>query len=133
MPQKTPISRPLGKDAAKPKGKPRGRNGGRKPSVATARSKRIAEEIAAGTRYLLEDGDPLPADATPLDIMLGAMRKAYRDKGFDAAFPYAEKTAPYIHARIAQMTLKGDTTAPLRLLFAWAGEEAPAEADTDGI
>lgn len=118
------------KDVTKPKGKPRGRNGGRKPSVAKRASQKIAEEILAAQRYVLQDGDPLPDTATPLDIMMCAMRKAYRDGGPMMAFPYAEKTAPYLHARIAQMELKNPKGESFKLVFAWAGEPAP---DTDGI
>lgn len=124
--------KPLGKasEVKKPVGKPRGRNGGRKPSPATRRSKEIADKIAEGKRYILEGGEELPADATPLDVMLAAMRVAYNRAGPEAAAVYAKDAAPYIHARIAQMELKNPKGEALRLLFTWAGEPAP---DTDGI
>lgn len=120
--------KPLGtsSELQKPKGKPRGRNGGRKPAAARTASTKIAEEILKAERYILQDGDPLPDTATPLDIMMCAMRKAYREGGPIAAFPYAEKTAPYLHARIAQMELKNPKGEVFRLVFEWAG-------DTNGI
>jgi hypothetical protein len=124
--------KPLGTPAEvkKPVGKPRGRNGGRPPSAATRRSKEIADKIAEGQRYILEGGEELPKDATPLDVMLAAMRCAYNRAGPEAAAVYAKDAAPYLHARIAQMILKGDPVAPVQLMFTWAGEEKP---DTDGI
>jgi hypothetical protein len=97
---------------------------GRPPAAATRRSKQVADEIAEGKRFIEEhDGVPLPADATPLDVMLLAMRRAYVLGGSLMAAPYAEKAAPYIHARIAQMELKNpDDGKPFRLLFQWAGD-----------
>lgn len=128
MPTKDRKRKALGaaKVANKPVGKPRGRNGGRKPAAARTASVKIAEEILEGKRYVLQAGDPLPDTATPLDIMLCAMRTAYREEGPRAATYYAEKAAPYLHARIAQMELKNPKGEVFRLEFAWAG-------DTDGI
>lgn len=93
-------------------------------SAAKKRSAEVANQIAEGKRRFEEhDGTPLPDDATPLDVMLMAMRKAYLIGGSIAAVPYAEKAAPYIHARIAQMELKNpDDGKPFRLLFQWAGD-----------
>jgi hypothetical protein len=129
MPQKR-NPKPLGaaKDAKKPltgRGGA-GRGQGRKKSAARTASNRIAEEILKAERYVLQEGDPLPESATPLDIMMCAMRTAYRKGGPEAAFPYAEKTAPYLHARIAQMELKNPKGETLKLAFSWLG-------DTDGI
>lgn len=105
-----------------------GRNGGRKPAAATKRSKEIANLIAEGKRYILQGGEPLPDDATPLDVMLAAMRSAYNRAGPEAAAIFAKEAAPYIHARIAQMELKNPKGETFRLEFSWAGE-----GDTDGI
>lgn len=110
------------KNAAAPKGKPRGRNGGRKPDAATQRSKEIANLIAEGKRYILDGGQPLPKDATPLDVMLAAMRSAYDRAGPEAAAVFAKEAAPYLHAKIAQMELRGNKDAPMRLVFAWTNE-----------
>lgn len=119
--------KPLGKDAAtRPVGKPRGRNGGRKPDAATARSKEVANLIAEGKRYILDGGQPLPKDATPLDVMLAAMRAAYDRAGPEVASQFAAMAAPYLHAKIAQMELRGNRDQPVQITFAWAG-------DTNGI
>ena len=93
-------------------------------SAAKKRSIQVANEIAEGKRQFEEhDGSELPADATPLDVMLMAMRKAYRIGGSIAATPYAEKCAPYIHARIAQVELKNaDDNKPFTLAFRWASD-----------
>lgn len=102
-------------------GAPKGSNS----APATRRSKKIANEIAEGKRFVEEghDGSALPADATPLDVMMMAMRKAYIQGGSIAAFPYAEKCAPYIHARIAQIELKNpDDGKPFTISFKWQGE-----------
>lgn len=117
---KTPI---------KPVGKPRGRNGGRKKSPVRQASLEVAEEILRAERYVLQEGDPLPDTATPLDIMLCAMRTAYRTGGPSASFPYAEKTAPYLHARIAQMELRNPKGEVFKCLFQWADEPS----DTNGV
>lgn len=96
---------------------------GRPTSAARKRSLEVANQIAEGKRLLEEhDGTELPPDATPLDVMLMAMRKAYRIGGSIAATPYAEKCAPYIHARIAQMELKSPDDKPFTLAFKWVGE-----------
>jgi hypothetical protein len=100
---------------------------GRPSSAAKQRSLEVANQIAEGKRRFEEhDGSPLPDDATPLDVILMAMRKAYSIGGSIAAVPYAEMAAPYIHARIAQVQLKNpDDGKPLRLAFCWANEEPP--------
>ena len=125
--------KPLGKDAAKKPAAPGHggpRSGAGRPkdtgTPAARRSKKIASEIAEGKRFVEEghDGSALPADATPLDVMMMAMRKAYVQGGSIAAFPYAEKCAPYIHARIAQIELKNpDDGKPFTIAFKWQGEE----------
>ena len=122
--------KPLGKEAAKKPAAP-GHGGvragqGRPAGAAAGRSKKIANEIAEGKRFVEEghDGSALPADATPLDVMMMAMRKAYTQGGSIAAFPYAEKCAPYIHARIAQIELKNpDDGKPFTIAFKWQGED----------
>jgi hypothetical protein len=96
---------------------------GRPSSAAKKRSLEVANAIAEGKRMLEEhDGSDLPADATPLDVMMMAMRKAYKLGGSIAATPYAEKCAPYIHARIAQMELKTSDDKPFTLAFKWSGD-----------
>jgi hypothetical protein len=48
----------------------------------------------------------LPKHATPLDVLVEAMRRAYRLGGPIAASVYAEKAAPYLHAKISAIELK---------------------------
>lgn len=93
-------------------------------SAAKKRSIEVANQIAEGKRKFEEhDGSELPADATPLDVMLMAMRKAYKLGGSIAATPYAEKCAPYIHARIAQVELKNPSDGkPFTIAFKWQEE-----------
>jgi hypothetical protein len=106
------------------------REGAGRPSGAdapvTKRSKKVANEIAEGKRLIEEhDGTDLPPEATPLDVMLMAMRKAYKTGGSLAAFPYAEKCAPYLHARIANIELSTGKKGPMVLEFRWANEPKP--------
>jgi len=65
----------------------------------------------------------LHPDATPLDVMILAMRLAYKKGGAISAQPYARDAAPYIHARIAQMELKNPKGEVFALAFRWANEE----------
>lgn len=93
-------------------------------STASKRSRQVANEIAEGRRFVEEvSGADLPKDATPLDVMLMAMRASYKLGGSIAAAPFAEKCAPYIHARISQMELKNSDDKPFVLQFTWADEE----------
>lgn len=70
-------------------------------------SKLIAGQIIRGERELPEElYDELPADATPLDILVMAMRRAYLIGGSLMAAPYAEKAAPYVHGKISSIELK---------------------------
>jgi hypothetical protein len=66
-----------------------------------------------GGKGALDDPDmpELPCNATPLDVMIEAMRRAYQLGGPIAAFPFAEKAAPYLHAKISSIELK--TPSPL--------------------
>lgn len=65
-----------------------------------------ANRLLNGHSILSEDDLKLPDHATPLDVMMQAMRKAYQTGGAMAAFPFARECAPYMHARISSMTLK---------------------------
>lgn len=114
---------PLGiKKAARPgHGGPRS-GAGRPPVKTTQRSKKVANEIAEGTRDLTEPEGELPPGATPLDVMMMAMRKAFKVGGSLAAAPYAEKCAPYIHARLANIQQTGKDNGPIVLQFTWASD-----------
>lgn len=95
---------------------------GRPPAKATTRSKKVADDIASGKRLIKEVEGVLPDDATPLDVMMMAMRAAYKIGGSLAAAPYAEKCAPYIHARLANIQQTGKDNGPILVTFSWASE-----------
>lgn len=54
--------------------------------------------------------------------MMMAMRAAYKVGGSLAAAPYAEKCAPYIHARLANIQQTGKDNGPILVTFSWASE-----------
>lgn len=78
------------------------RNGaGRKKGSVSKRSREIADKAA-------QEG------ITPLEVMLEAMKKAYKSKGGAiAAFQYAKETAPYMHPRISSVELTGRDGDPI--------------------
>jgi hypothetical protein len=122
--------KPLGKDATKKPARPghggpragAGRPKGSGVSPAVTRSTKVAARIHEGILAVEEEYGELPPEATPLDVMVMAMRVAYKKGGALAAAPYAEKAAPYMHARIAQMELKSSDDKPFTLAFKWVGE-----------
>jgi hypothetical protein len=120
---------PLGKEATKKPARPGHggkREGAGRPkntgAPATRRSKAAADRISEGILAVEEEYGELPPEATPLDVMVMAMRVAYRKGGAIAAQPYARDAAPYLHARIAQMELKSSDDKPFTLAFKWVGE-----------
>lgn len=105
----------------------------RKSKTKTGKAKsvsiKVANDIAAGKRYLASDGPadprtgrraPLPRDATPLDVLLLAMRTAYEFHGSMRAADYAVMAAPYLHAKISAIELKGKDDGPVNFIFGWA-------------
>ena len=40
---------------------------------------------------------------TPLEVMIQAMREVYESQGAPAAVPFAEKCAPYMHPKLANV------------------------------
>jgi len=75
--------------------------------AATRRSQKIADQYAAGDRKPPpEEAPELPDDATPLDVMVMAMRRAFMIGGSIHAAQYAEKAAPYMHGKISTVELK---------------------------
>lgn len=83
---------------------------GRPVGTTKKRSREIADGILSGNRKVANRVyEKLPDDATPLDVMIMAMREAYEVGGSLMAFPYAEKAAPYLHARITSITLQNPT------------------------
>lgn len=129
------------KAPAKARANPPGKNGGvrpgagRKPTARAAVKKnsrviaqRVLEQGPISGNWPPEDGSSpiLPTTATPLDVMIEAMRRAYSLGGPIAAFPYAEKAAPYLHARIATIELKNpDDGKPFTIAFQWQGTPEP--------
>ncbi len=43
----------------------------------------------------------------PLDVMMEAMRDAYKAGGAVAAFPFAKDAAPYLHAKLSSIEASG--------------------------
>jgi len=90
-----------------------GRGQGRKPGSKTQKTQEAARKLIAEQGRWTQ-GLELPPGTTPLEVMVEAMRVAYRVSGPLGAFSYAEKAAPYIHAKIGSLELKngGDPTKP---------------------
>jgi hypothetical protein len=92
--------------------------GGRKKGVV---NKLDAEKRASIKRYV---GKQRKQGSLPLDVMMKAMRyfEGQADKASDGtpdkerlttlAAGIAKDAAPYLHARLAQTTLRGDESAP---------------------
>jgi len=70
-------------------------NSGRKPGALNEKNRLIAEKA-------------LQTGITPLEVMIEAMRKVYSELGAVEATPYAEKAAPFCHARISSVAVSGD-------------------------
>lgn len=107
--------------AKKPATKPRSAALPRNASVAELeaagaakrRSKAIADAYAAGTRIPPEEESfELPQNATPLDVLVMSMRRAFMVGGSMLAAQYAEKAAPYMHGKISTIELKNVARNP---------------------
>lgn len=48
----------------------------------------------------------------PLEVMLTAMRQAWNEQDRDKAVSYAEKAAPYLHAKLAAVEHSSDPDRP---------------------
>lgn len=104
---------------------------GRPSTRAKQAASGLVADVIAGKRVIKEAGDELPDHATPLDIMLMAMRSAYKVGGSLMAFPYAEKAAPYLHARIAQVQIKPPDDSKGALVFGWLSDLPPIPRPQD--
>lgn len=98
-----------------------GRGQGRKVGSKTMATRSAAQKLVAEQNR--NGGLELPKGTTPLEVMVEAMRVAYRVSGPLGAFPFAEKAAPYIHAKIGSLELKnptdptgGDKVTPFKFL-----------------
>jgi len=118
--------------AGKGQGRPAGSKN--KPKTeATILNMSIREDILRGQRVIKEAGDELPENATPLDVMIMAMRSAYKLGGSLMAFPYAEKAAPYLHARIAQIQLADPNKDTGEVKFGWLTDDDPKKKVIDAV
>lgn len=72
-------------------------------SAAVSKS---AQRIHDGEVYGALANGELDPKATPLDVMIEAMRQAYKLGGALMAAPFAEKAAPYVHGKINNIDLK---------------------------
>lgn len=71
----------------------------------------------------------LESGCSPLDVMLEAMREAYKEGGAKAAMPYAKEAAPYLHAKLSSVDAKVDG-----VIGQYAAQPIPVEArDSDAV
>jgi uncharacterized membrane protein len=66
----------------------------------------------------------------PLEVMLSAMREAWSENNRDKAVSYAEKAAPYLHAKLANVQHSGDAENPVAMAI-MSGVPDVADADDD--
>ena len=64
------------------------------------------------------------AGDTPLEFLLSVMRD--HNAPMDVRLEAAKAAAPYMHARLASVTHKGDEAEPIRHVFEWAQNESSA-------
>lgn len=84
---------------------------GRKAGSLTARTREIAERALAGELPALTDFQT----ATPLEVMLFAMRAAANAGHLDDAAKIAGHAAPYIHPKLASIEHTGRDGGPLQI------------------
>ena len=63
------------------------------------------------------------AGASPLDFLLETMRGA---AALELRLEAAKAAAPYVHPRLASVTLKGDEDEPIRHVFEWSSQDEPS-------
>lgn len=77
-----------------------------KNEALVKKSRRHASRILdGGVLGALKNGD-LDPNATPLDVMIEAMRQAYKIGGAIMAAPFAKEAAPYVHGKVNNIDLK---------------------------
>lgn len=69
-------------------------------------TKVAADRILNGGLLTATRSGELHPDATPLDVMIEAMRQAYKVGGALLAAPFAKEAAPYVHGKINNIDLK---------------------------
>lgn len=84
---------------------------GRPPGSKTVKTREAAQRMIVEQAKWGKTGTPtdLPPGTTPLEVMIEAMRVAYKVAGPLGAMPFAEKAAPYIHAKMGSMELTPGT------------------------
>ena len=89
---------------------------GRKKGTIHRKTAEIANKIAADD------------EIKPLEVMIAAMRMAWKAGDIDTAVERAEKAAPYIHARLAAVdhTSNGETITNV-----YSGVPRADDVDTD--
>jgi hypothetical protein len=101
------AAQPAKKTAARKPATKAQANASMNKGASVRRTKAIADGYAAGTRKPPpEEAMELPEDATPLDVMVMAMRRAFMVGGSLFAAKYAEAAAPYMHGKISTVELK---------------------------
>ena len=80
------------------------KTGGRKPGSTNKRTQKLKADVAG-------------SGLTPLEYMLVVMR----DEAIEPRerLSAAQSAAPYVHPRLANVTLGGDQNAPFRFDFPW--------------
>lgn len=67
--------------------------------------------------------------ASPLDVLLEAMRDAYAEGGATAAMPFAKEAAPYVHPKLSAVDAKVDG-----VIGQYAAQPIPVEQrDSDSL
>lgn len=96
---------------------PRSSKSRRKPNTPTTeppdktaglltKSRKHASRVLDGDVLgALRNGE-LDPNATPLDVMIQAMREAYKIGGAIMAAPFAKEAAPYVHGKVNNIDLK---------------------------
>lgn len=86
---------------------------GRPPGGFLQKTREAAARIIDGdVKGAVGKYGELDPSATPLDVLVQAMRDAYAIGGAMMAAPFAEKAAPYIHAKIANIEIKPPGSHP---------------------
>ena len=80
------------------------RGAGRPPGSASKKTREIADKALA-------------EGITPLEVMLEAMRDAYGKKDLAEAARFAEKAAPYCHARFSSIEHGGTGGGPIQFVI----------------
>ena len=89
-------------------GKPRGRPPGAKSQATIERQELHAKLKAVKTAALV-------GDVTPLEVLLGAMRKAWHANNHPLACAIAKDAAPYVHPRLAATEVTGKDGGALKI------------------